>query len=143
MLVIITDQSETGRLVRTRNPIKKQSIKTKDKPFKKNNSKPKTEKPKKIKLLPVYDFFELESLIALKCEEMGRPWLIEKTVWEEVEFVRVILRWNNRLIRYIVRINGMTYTIDTDDITIKIFERNPVLIKGNGCWQKHSYAGRE
>ena len=143
MLVTITDQSKIGRLVRTRNPVKKQSIKTEDKPFKKYNSKPKTKKPKKIRLLPVYDFFELESLIALKCEEIGRPWLIEITVWEKVEFVEEILRRNNRLIRYIVRINGMTYTIDTDDITIKIFERNPVLIKGNGCWLTHSYAGRE
>ncbi|KXK00671.1 MAG: hypothetical protein UZ19_OD1000026 [Parcubacteria bacterium OLB19] len=143
MLVIITDQSETGRFVRTRYNIKKQSIKTKNKPFKKHNSKPKSKKPKKIKLLSTYDFFELESLVALKCEEIGRPWLIEKTVWEEVELVRVIPKRHNRLIRYIVKIDGMTYIVDTDDITIKIFERTPVLTKGSGCWQKHKYAGSE
>ena len=142
MRVTIIDQVSAGILVRTRYDIKKQSIKTAGS-FKKHNSQPKPKKPKKIRLLSIYDFFELESLVALKCEEIGRPWLIEKTVWEEVELVRGISKWNNRLVRYIVKINGMTYTVDIDDITIKIFEKTPVLTKGSGCWRKHKYAGRE
>lgn len=142
MRVTIIDQVSAGILVRTRYYIKKQSIKTAWS-FKKHNSKPKSKKPKKIKLLSIYDFFELESLVALKCEEIGRPWLIEKTVWEEVELVRVISKRHNRLIRYIVKIDGMTYIVDTDDITIKISESTTILTRGSGCWQKHKYAGSE
>jgi hypothetical protein len=92
--------------------------------------------------LPLYDFFELYTLVALKCNEIGRPLLINQTVWEEVGLVSILSKKGAVLTKYIVNIGGMTYIADIDKVTLAIYDLPIRPIVGNGVWIRYKYGAK-
>ncbi len=144
MILETINTREVGVKIRTREPVKHQYL-TRDKRSYQTRFRVKTKPKKYKKIIPLalYYFFELEALVTLKASDIGRPQLIQETVWENVEFVQHLQTKRVPLTKYIVKINGMTYRVDTEKITISIYEPITAPIPGTGGKRQHKYAGSE
>ena len=140
MLLIETDTSKVGVKIRIRKPIKAQQIpKYMILKPKTSNTGNKTKNTRSKQLLPKSDYEELKVLIELKSSSLpSRANILKQLVYEETELTRVIAKGrNNELIKYIVRINGMRYVVNTAEITISTYDPTPFVLS-DGIRQKHT-----